>query len=187
MAYELLGTIAVAELEVPVEIIGERTRKVSLGGLQVELKKGAKLELPLKAVLSLIRRGEASIDPSRLYSIGELNKIRWKEEQSYQLQKLEPFFYLKARLLIELLEQEAMNEPRAQAKIRHIKVCVLDIARSRLNKILKAVLANPEPSRELMSLMTLEERALYVKLCSIVGAWRDSMQRFIEEGDVLEL
>ncbi|RLE84983.1 MAG: hypothetical protein DRJ41_02100 [Thermoprotei archaeon] len=187
MSYELLDTVVFAELEVPVEVKSDKL--VEIGGLKVELKRGAKLNLPLRLSHTLMREGIVKLDEGKLYSLNMLNKIRWREERSERLQKLEKDFYLKSRLTLSVLEEKARQgydsyEPRSS--IKQFKITLMDIVKRRVYKIAKIALANPEPSRDLMEIMTREERVLYIKLCDLIKSWQESMKLFIERGEVIE-
>ncbi|RLF06196.1 MAG: hypothetical protein DRK00_02380 [Thermoprotei archaeon] len=182
VAMELARTVIVADATLPVTVL-EDVKTVLPGRVgELTLKRGAKLELSLREALPLIRRGVLAIDEERLYSLQELNKVRWIESRDMQtLQKIDEYFYLKARLTLASLEK---REPGGR-RVSLAKAALIDIIKLRLQKIVRSVMANPEPDRELMERMTWEERTLYVRLCELVRGWYESMIEFVERGDVI--
>ncbi|RLE71006.1 MAG: hypothetical protein DRJ43_00740 [Thermoprotei archaeon] len=183
VAMELAKTVIVADALLPVKVL--KDVRASLPGRvgDLVLRRGAKLELPLREALPLLRKGLVAVDPSRLYTLQELNKIRWIESRDPQMiQKLDEHFYLKARLTLAHLEKE---EGVSGYRLEVAKALIIDIVKLRLQKVVRSVTANPEPNRDFMEKLTWEERALYVKLCDLVNSWYRSMLEFIEEGDVL--
>lgn len=180
-AMELSRTVIIADAVLPVKVL-EDVKTLLPGRVgELTLRRGAKLELPLREALPLVRRGVVEVDGERLYSLQDLNKIRWIEGRDlHALQDLDEHFYLKARLAILKLGEEA-----DERRLSIAKAAVVDIIKLRLQKILRTVMANPEPDRELMEKMTWEERALYVQLCEVVRSWYESMVEFVERGDVL--
>ncbi|RLE85805.1 MAG: hypothetical protein DRJ41_00435 [Thermoprotei archaeon] len=187
MSYELLGTALFAELEIPVEVL--KNKSIEISGLRLDLKKGSKVALPLRLLMPLIKEGIIKLDEGRLYDFNTLNKIRWREERSEELQRLEKDFYLKSRLVLSLLEnrlKEDVENYELLSKIKQIKVLLMDIVKRRGYKISRLAFASPEPSRDLMERMTREERMFYVKLCDLIKSWQESMSIFIERGEVIE-
>lgn len=187
MSYELLGTALFAEIEIPVEIL--RSKSIEISGLKLDLKKGSRVTLPLRLLVPLVKEGIIKLDEDRLYDFNTLNKIRWREERSEELQKLDKDFYLKSRLVLSLLEKrlrENAENYELLSRIRQVKVLLMDIVKRRIYKISKLAFASPEPSRDLMERMTREERIFYVKLCDLIKTWQESMSSFIERGEVIE-
>lgn len=176
----LAETVLYLDLELPVEITSDKVSHVSLGGIRIELKKGLKLELPLRVAYRLLKEGHARPDLGRLYSLSSLSKIRWKEEKSEELQRIDSYFYFKLRLLLQSLRREAARDEEKIEELRRIKAAYMDILRRRLHKISKLAIAHPEPSREHMQLMTPEEKVLYVTLCDRIMAWVSAMQDLVE-------
>lgn len=180
VASELAKTLIMLDAQIPV-MATEDARVAVKTGEQL-LRKGARLELPLRDALPLIRKGVLVLDHERLYSWQELNRVRWMESRDLTTpQPLAYDFYLKARLTVQLLEKSPEGSRRADAA----KSLLVDIVRLRLQKVLRAVLANPEFNRDFAERLTVEERALYASLCKIVGDWYSSMRRFLEQGDPL--
>lgn len=179
---ELAQTIIVADATLPVTVL-EDVKTMLPGRVgELTLKKGAKLELSLREALPLIRRGVVAVNAERLYSLQELNKVRWIESRDIQaLQKIDAYFYLKARFMLSSL---GGGGPESR-KVSLAKSILIDIIKLRLQKILRSVMANPEPDRELMERMTWEERVLYVRLCELVRSWYESMVEFVERGDLV--
>lgn len=180
-ASELAKTLLITEVQVPV-IVLEDVKTVFKGGSgELVLKKGAKLELSLREALPLIRKRVVELDADKLPSLQELNKLRWIESRELSdIQKLEPVFYIKARLSIVQLEKK---DPK---KAKSVESILIDIVRLRLQKILKAVTANPEYNREFAEKLSLEEKTLYTSLSMFVKNWYMSMLEFIEKGDPLD-
>lgn len=182
VANELAKTLLIIDTQVPVVVL-EDVKAAVKGGLgELPLRKGARIELPLREALPLIKRRVLELDAERLPGYKEFMKIRWMESRDLSApQEISPDFYVKARLALLLLE-ERDEDPQ---EIKKIRAAVIDIVRIRLQKIIRAVLANPEYSRELAEKLTIEERALYSLLCKAVGDWYASMREFIERGDPL--
>lgn len=179
---ELVDTLLPLSIQVPVVVVQDVRTSVRGAPGELVLRKGAKLELPLGEALPLVKQGIVAIDHERLPTLQEMNKIRWIESRDpSDLQKLDEDFYLKARLSIALMEQRGEDE----RKIGAAKAVLVDIIRLRMQKILKAVAANPEPSREFVEKLSIEERALYASLCKSVKVWYTSMIEFVERGDLL--
>ncbi|GEM_PF-357529 len=182
VASELARTLLTLNTHVPVIVLQDMKTpmKSSLG--ELVLKKGVKLELPLGEAIPLIERNVVKINPEGLPSLREMNKIRWMESRDPNVvQKLDEDFYVKARLFIMLMESESQD----RRAIDLAKAMLLDIIKLRLQKILKAVTANPELNRDFAEKLTIEERALYAALCRCVKMWYSSMLEFVERGDPL--
>jgi len=185
VARELARTLLVVDAEVPIIVREEVPEDLKRGSRGHLLKKGMRLELTLREALPLIKRGVAELDAERLLGEGEpdkvLRKVRWIESRDLsQLQALDPCFFLKVGLLLKHLEGK-IDDAR---KVGDIKATAIDIVRLRLQKILRAVLANPEYNRDLAERLTIEERMLYATLCRTVKSWYDSMVCFLERGDI---
>jgi len=182
VAIELTKTLLPLSIQVPVVVVQDMKTAVRGTSGELVLRKGAKLELSLSEALPLIERGVVDIDPERLPTLRDMNKIRWIESRDpNEIQKLDEDFYVKARLAIMQMELKG-GDNRA---ISSAKATLLDIIRLRLQKVLKAVTANPELSRDFSEKLTLEERALYASLCRSVKMWYSSMVEFVERGDPL--
>jgi hypothetical protein len=182
VAIELTKTLLPLSIQVPVVVVQDMKTVVRGASGELVLKKGAKLELSLSEALPLIERGVVDIDSERLPSLRDMNKVRWIESRDpNEIQKLDEDFYVKARLAIMQMELKG-GDDRA---ISSAKATLLDIIRLRLQKVLKAVTANPELSRDFSEKLTLEERALYASLCRNVKMWYSSMVEFVERGDPL--
>ena len=148
---------------------------------RLSLRKGLRLELPLREAIPLLRKGLAMVDVSKLYDIKELNKIRWIESRDTRaLHKLDEYFYFKIALVLNALKEEEKTDERTLELYRTV---VLDIIKLRLQKILRSITASQEPDKELMSKLSWEERILYVKMCHTVNEWYRSMLEFLERGD----
>jgi len=188
MMENLIHTVLFSDTEIPVVITSEKKVDVAFDGIRLELRKGLKRDLPLKYAIPLIRQNLAKVDVTRLYTKGQINKIRWKEERIETLQEIDEDFYVKVRILLKNLEQEVKENPdniELLSTLRQIKISVIDIIKARFQKIVKMALMNPEVSRELLKNMTKEERLLYVQVCDLLSYWYDSMQKFVDRGEVL--
>lgn len=182
VAIELAKTLLPLSIQVPVVVL--RDMKTSMRGASGELvlRKGAKLELPLSEALPLIEHGIVAVDSERLPALRDMSKIRWIESRDPgTIQKLDEDFYVKVRLAIMQMELKGED----QRIVNSAKATLVDIVRLRLQKILRAVTANPELSRDFSEKLTLEERALYASLCRSVKMWYSSMVEFVERGDPL--
>jgi hypothetical protein len=182
VACELARTILPLSTLIPVVVLQDVKTSMKGSSGELVLRKGAKLELPLGVALPLIERGVVKVDQESLPPLREMSKIRWVESRDPNtVQKLDEDFYVKARLLIMLMESEGKD----QRAVESAKAMLLDIVRLRLQKILKAVTANPEMNRDFAEKLTIEERALYATLCRSVKMWYSSMVEFVERGDPL--
>lgn len=182
MEYEELLVILASEVEVPVKIREKFPVEILFGSLGGFVKEGATIELPLRIADQVVEAGCGEIDFSKIYSITDLNKIRWREEKMDDLQPLEDGFYVKVKLLLKHLEKEALeSENRASLRqARQVKGIAVDILRRRMYKIASLALSGASPSRSLMKNMTKEERVFYVRLCEIVRDWMESMIGYLE-------
>jgi len=182
VASELTRTLLPLNTQVPVIVLQDvKTLMKSVSG-ELVLKKGVKLELPLGEAIPLIERGIVKVNPEGLPSLREMSKIRWVESRDPNtIQKLDENFYVKARLFVMLMESEGQD----RRAVDSAKATLLDIIKLRLQKILRAVTANPELNRDFAEKLTMEERALYATLCRCVKMWYSSMVEFVERGDPL--
>ncbi len=182
MEYEELLDILASEVDVPVKIRGKLPVDILFGSLGGFVKEGTTIELPLRIADQLVEAGCGEIDFSKIYSITELNKIRWREEKVDDLQPLEAGFYVKVKLLLRRLEREALErEDRTLLRqARQVKGIAVDILRRRMYKIASLALSGANPSRNLMENMTKEERVFYVRLCEVVKDWMESMIGYLE-------
>ena len=189
MMESLIHTTLYSDIEVPIIAIIEKRITIPLNGVTIELRKGLRRELPMRFAIPLLKKNMIKIDVSRLYSKGLINKIRWKEERMESLQELDEDFYLKVRILIKTLEEQLKENPddiELLSTIRQIKISVIDIIKARMQKIVKIASTNPEISREYLKNMTKEERMLYVELCDMLSFWHDSLQKFIDMGEIID-
>lgn len=171
-----------ADVELPARIL--KNTKIRMGGLELELRGGTSIDLPLKVLAPLRSEGVADIDPSRLYSLQELNKMRWVEERSQELQGIEESFYLKAGLTLRWIEEQARSsdDPALLTRARRTRAVIVDILRRRMYKIARLAVTNPLPSKAHMKNMTREERLLYANLCHLLESWHSQMISMLEGG-----
>ena len=150
-------------------------------------RRGDKIKVPIPLANVLIKEGYASIDESSIPTITDLNKISWMEARTDELQEIPPNFYYLVRILINKLKEKAIkeNDFSAERRLQLVKSLVFDVVKCRLQKILKLVLANPNPSREITNKMSIEEEVLYITLCRIINSWLDYMKNSME-GDSYE-
>lgn len=178
---ELSGTLLALRMQLPVVVLEDYRTSLKGSSGELVLRKGARLELTLAEAIPLIRRGVVAVDSGRLYSLQELNKLRWIESKDLsEVQRLDEDFYVKARLSITTM---ASGGDASRAELA--KANLVDIVKLRLQKVLRAVAANAEPSRDFAERLTVEERALYISLCKLVSSWHSSMVSFAERGDPL--
>jgi len=187
MVNDNVVTLLTKDIEVPV-LIKKKIPKLPLGML-IDLsgvKEGATLNLPLRIAEVLVEKGYAEIDTKRLFSVSEINKIRWKEEKTTDLQPLEEGFYVKVKCLLKKINEELMKSEETDVKLvklsRTVKGIVVDIIKRRIYKIVNLALANPYPSRNLMKLMTKEEKYFYVKTCDVLREWEETLIKHVEGG-----
>ncbi len=184
MVLEYKETLLFSEIEIPV--IATKNIKLSLGGLELSLKKGAKINLPVRVALPLLQNKTVEVNVDDLMKFSLLNKTRWREERTDDLQKLDEGFYYKTMLYFSFLHKQANEgDTNAETLLKKARILIQDILRTRMNKIVKLALANPVPSREIMVKMTREERFLYLRLCRELHDWFEGMVKFIEEVEEL--
>jgi len=177
---ENLISLLTKDVEVPVTV-KKKIPKIPIGMLidLNSIKEGVTLNLPLRIAESLVEKGYAEIDTKRLFSLSEINKIRWKEEKTTDLQPLEEGFYVKVKCILKRVNEDITKSEETDVKLlklsRTIKSIVVDIIKRRIYKIVNLALANPYPSRNLMKLMTKEERYFYVKTCDVLREWEETM------------
>ena len=173
-----------ADAEIPVLIKSSKIKSVKYGALEFRLKSGLSLELPLKVAVPLLREGMAEVDESKLPGFVELNKLRWKEERTEDLQPISSDFYIKARLYLDALRRRSESDNRSEILLRKSKAVIIDIITSRMKKIVRYALSSLQPSRNLLENMSYEERILYIALCHLLEEWYRLMVNKIERGGV---
>mgnify|MGYP000097141196 CR=1 FL=1 len=185
VVFDPLDTLLLADVEVPVKVIADELTGIRYGALEYKLRKGLSIELPLKLAVPLWQKGEVELDVNKLPDFSELNKIRWKEERARELQRLERGFYVKVELLLAYLKASAEDNREKEQVLRRSKAAIVDIIRARMKKIVELAVANPKPEREIMKKMSVEERMLYVALCSVLNDWYTFMVSRLERGEEL--
>jgi len=161
-------------------IINSDLAKVEFLDFKAEgIKKGSKINAPLSLALLLVKRGNALVDKSSLPTLSEINKLAWLETKSNELQRVTKDFYIKSSLLVWSLLEKPDNFEN-ERRIRFLKALLMDIVKSRLQKIMKLALSNPVPSREIINALTFEEEALYLAMCDVIGSWLRYMKELIE-------
>ncbi len=147
------------------------------------IQKGDKVRVPRPLADLLVSRGIAILSEEDTLTLSEINKTAWIELRSDELTKLRPDFYLEVARLVKTISEQISKGDLGVAGLRRlqiVKATAMDIAKCRLNKLLKIVYADPTPSRKILDLLTPEERELYIKLCQLVGSWIESMKTFVE-------
>jgi len=95
---DLISIIA-KDAEVPVKI-KRKIPKAPLGVfVDTSIREGVTIDVPVRVAEVLLEKGFAEVDSERLFSFSEMNKIRWKEEKTAELQPLDESFYVKAVIL----------------------------------------------------------------------------------------
>jgi len=178
------NTTLLADAEIPVLIKSSKIKSVKYGALEFRLRNGVSLELPLKVAVPLLREGMAEVDESKLPSFAELNKLRWKEERTEDLQPIPSDFYIKARLYLDALKKHSENDKRKEILFRKSKAAIIDIITSRMKKIVRHALSSLQPSRNILENMSYEERILYIALCHLLEEWYRLVVDKIERGGV---
>ena len=157
--------------------------EISFLGYKINpLRAGQKVKVPLPIARILVDEGYASYDEESIPNVTEINKIAWMEARTDELQELPPNFYYLASLLVKKLKEKVINEKDLHSE-RHlllVRSTLLDIIKCRLQKIVKIALANPTPSKEIISKMSFEEEMLYLSLCKLLSSWIEFMRKVIE-------
>ncbi len=178
-----LVSIITKEVEVPVRV-KKKIPKIPLGVFEVNLKEGITIDVPVRIAEVLIEKGLAEVDPEHLFTFSEINKIRWREEKTAELQPLDENFYVKARYTLKKLNEELIKKQELDPKLlklhRIMRGLLVDIIKRRIYKIVNMALADPHPSRSLMKLMTKEERYFYVRICDILQTWENTLIKYVE-------
>ncbi|RLE81385.1 MAG: hypothetical protein DRJ51_03925 [Thermoprotei archaeon] len=127
---------------------------------------------------------------SRLLELGkeslvsplDLRKMLLIESKSSTLQKVPEDFYVRIILSVMLLKKRYELEGKEEIlkDINEIKETAIDILRKRLQKIVSLAHLNPEPSRELMTNMSFEERIIYRRICDIISSWEKFLINYLE-------
>lgn len=178
----MVRTLFYGDVEVPVVAVKEGSYRV--GVLEIKFKPGVKTEVPYRVLGELLKEGAVRIDEDSLIGLQDLGKVMWMESKTQDLTKLEEGFYLKAMLYFKGLRRRVLEgDEEAERKYRKAKIVFEDIVRLRLTKISQLAVANPVPSRDLMSRMTREEKVFYARLCSLVGTWERGLKDFVEVGE----
>lgn len=163
--------------QVSLEALADIGELEYLGRRIGRVPKGGRARVPLKLALSLMESGAARPDASALPTLSEINRLAWLETKSDELQRVDKEFYVRAYLLVRSLSSEGEE---AERRLRFVKAVLMDIVRSRLQKIVRAAVSDPKPSKELLSNLALEEEALYLAVCEVVGSWLEHMRRVVE-------
>lgn len=142
-------------------------------------KRGEKIKIPLSLALFLIKKNAVSLDESSLPTLSEINKIAWLEMKGNELQKVSKDFYVKSSLLVWSASKNPYDF-ESERRLRFIKALLMDIVKSRLQKIVKLALSNPVPSRDIIENLTLEEEVLYSTMCNIISSWLRYMRELVE-------
>ncbi len=179
---DLEDTTVLADLEIPLRVRSDRIKSIRYGALELRLRSGLSLELPLKVAVPLLKEKIAEIDYSKLPSLQDLNKVRWKEERTEELQPLDEGFYVRARLYLASLRDK--DDYNTEVVFRRAKSTLVDIITIRMKKIVRYALASPQPQRELMSKMSHEERMFYIALCHLIDEWFTRMLAKLERGGI---
>ncbi len=147
-------------------------------GGRLNARKGDELELPRWQARILEEKGIVEVKDKRL-SIDTVNNFHYREKRktgANQLIQLPLDFYLKARELVEELNQLIKEKPSHMLlKDREmLEKNLIELAETRLMKIVRLALTGGEELRERM---TPEETLVYMNIHDSVSRWR----RYIEE------
>lgn len=174
----LEDTILYSDIDIPIVALKKTTFKVGL--LEIKLKPGTKAQVPFRILKKLYDRGDVKPDMDELMSLTILNKIQWMEKKSSEFMKIDEGFYLKAKLFFKILRERIKEgDEKSEIVFRKAKILISDIVRRRVSKIVRLAVANPQPSRELMEKMTIEEKIFYTKICSEIDKWTNGLVDFI--------
>jgi len=171
-------------VKVPLIVHSDVTEVSFLDFKAGRIERGAKVETPLSLALLLMKEGIASLDEMSLPTLSEINKAAWLEMKSNELQKISKDFYVRSSLLVWTASEDSYDF-ESERRLRFIKALLMDIVKSRLQKIVKLALSNPVPSRDVINSLTLEEEVLYLTMCNMIGSWLRYMRELVE-GKVYE-
>ena len=178
-------SIITKDVEVPIKV-KKKISKIPLGVFDINLKEGITIDVPVKIAEVLVEKNLAEIDDERLFTFSEINKIRWREEKTAELQQLDENFYVKARYTLKKLNEDLIKsrelDPKLLKLYRMLRGLFVDIIKRRIYKIVNMALADPHPSRSLMKFMTKEERYFYVRICGILQTWEEALIKYVEGG-----
>lgn len=181
---DLRDTLLVSDYELPLVIRDDKIKNLKFGALEVKIRKGLKLELPLKVAAPLLEEQIAEVDYDKLPKLPYYNKVRWREQRLTELQELPQDFYIKASLYISHLNKLSLRgDEKAALELRRTKAALVDIIRLRMKKIANYAVTYPQVNRDLLKKMTIEEKQLYTSLCSYLDKWYLNLVKSLEEGE----
>jgi DNA replication initiation complex subunit (GINS family) len=95
---------------------------------------------------------------------------------------LEQGFYPKLRRYLSALKIEAARAPEKILELEKTRQLTKDIVNSRLRKVV-SVASAPTQTEQILKSFTPEERQLYLRLCRLIGEWRNHIveERELEE------
>jgi len=144
----------------------------------VNMKRGDEVEMPRWQARILASEGLVEIK-ERALTIDEVNLYHYREKRSQAagaIQGLQQDFYLKVRELVRSLNEEIKRNPTSMLlrDRETLEKNLLDLAESRLVKIMSLAQAGGEEYREKM---TPEETIIYEALRSLLATWREYISR----------
>jgi hypothetical protein len=112
-------------------------------------------------------REDTQFGPSELY------KVQWKErvQVAGQISELPEDFYPKLRRYLANLKKEMANQPEKLHEYEKANQLAMDIANSRVKKII-ALSSGPAQTDQILKKMAPEERLIYEQLGKTVTEWR---------------
>ena len=140
------------------------------------------LKVVYAAMLNALNSGIHKLAEDSKISAVDLRKLLLVETRTEKLQKVPDDFYFRISLALRELRDRYEKERRAEIlrEIEVLKSTALDILRQRTRKIVKLAVLEPEPRKELTSLMSFEERALYRGLCELLLSWENTIVKLLE-------
>lgn len=162
--------------------------RIPLPGGEMDVRRGDEFEVPRWQAMLLEGLGLVEIKEKDM-DLDEVNLYHYREKRTQAgsvLQSIPQDFYYRVRELIRKLNDEIRRNP-ATMLLRDretVEKNVLEIADTRLAKIIRLAQAGSEEQRERMM---PEETLVYNAIRSILDAWREYISRIVSpgvEGDV---
>jgi len=146
----------------------------------INVKRGDEFEVPRWQALDLQEKGLVELREKEM-NLDEVNLYHYREKRSQTggiLQPMPQDFYYRARELIRRLNDEIRRNP-ATMLLRDREAAeknILEIADSRLAKIIRLALAGSEEQRDKMM---PEETLVYNAIRSVLEAWREYVSSIV--------
>lgn len=136
---------------------------------KIRIKQGMKISMPFWLALMLEEKGYVEIEHEEKFDYPTLYRMALAESEKRDLQKVNKFFYILAKLTMEDIEKQKIKMPYRQRQNLELKL--REFMTLRLNKIIKIA----EKGKNITTLtrnMTPEEKWLFEYVVAAIEKWR---------------